>query len=211
MTSDTSGGASAEQPSDYSAPGPGYWSQPAPDSWTPPSGPAGPFGQPGSTYQAAEPAADQIPVGQIPGGQTPAGQTPVGQYPPAQFQTGQYPPGQFPTGQYPPGQYPTGQYGYQPQFFNPAPARNNPFAIAALCCGVGQFILGLAIVLNILAAIPAIIFGALALRQIKLRGERGRGMAIAGLVLGILGVVYFLLVIVVIIIGVNVHPGSGAT
>jgi hypothetical protein len=82
-------------------------------------------------------------------------------------------------------------------------ARNNPFAITALVCGIVQFVLGLAVVGNILAAIPAIVFGSIALRQISARGERGRGMAIAGLVLGILGVLYFALIIVALVIGAN--------
>jgi hypothetical protein len=81
--------------------------------------------------------------------------------------------------------------------------RNNPFAITALVCGLVQFVLGLAVVGNIVAAIPAIVFGAIALKQIRLRGERGRGMAIAGLVLGILGVLYFALIILLIVVGAN--------
>ena len=80
----------------------------------------------------------------------------------------------------------------------PRPPRDEPRRDLGLVCGIGQFILGLTLVGNILLAIPAIILGAIALKQIRLRGERGRGMAIAGLVLGILGVFYFLLVIVVI-------------
>jgi hypothetical protein len=63
--------------------------------------------------------------------------------------------------------------------------RNNPFAITALVFGIVQFALGLAVVANIVAAIPAIVFGAVALKQIRTRGERGRGLAIAGLVLGV--------------------------
>ena len=62
---------------------------------------------------------------------------------------------------------------------------------------------------NILLAIPAIICGAIALRQIAQRGERGRGMAIAGLVLGILGILFFFLVLVVGL-AVTVRTGSGA-
>jgi len=65
-------------------------------------------------------------------------------------------------------------------------------------------VLGLLLVGNILLAIPAIVCGSVALKQIRLRGERGHGMAVAGLVLGILGVVYFLLILVVIVVGVRV-------
>ncbi len=128
------------------------------------------------------------------------GPSQAGQYPP-----GQYPPRQYPTspGQYPPspGQYPPGPVGYPPQFYAPVMPRNNPFAITALVCGIVQFLLGLLVVGNILGAIPAIVFGSIALKQIKLRGERGRGLAIAGLVLGILGVLYFALIIIVIVFG----------
>ncbi len=110
-------------------------------------------------------------------------------------------PDQTAPGGYPP---PAGQYGYPP----PASQvpRNNRAAIAALVCGLAQFILGLLIVGNIVLAIPAIICGALGLKQISRRGEGGRGMAIAGLVLGILGVVYFLIIIVVLsIIGMHLR------
>ena len=93
------------------------------------------------------------------------------------------------------GQYP----GYQPKQFGPAPGRANPLAIAALLCGIGQFFLGLLIVGNILLAVPALVLGFVGLRQIATRGERGRGMAIAGVVLGALGVLYFALVLVVIL------------
>jgi Domain of unknown function (DUF4190) len=127
------------------------------------------------------------------------------QYPPS---PGQYLPGQYPPGQYPPGQYPTGPVGYPPQFYAPVMARTNPFAITSLVCGIVQFLLGVLVVGNILGAIPAIVFGSIALKQIKLRGERGRGLAIAGLVLGILGVLYFTLVIIVIVFGTATSSGT---
>jgi Domain of unknown function (DUF4190) len=55
-------------------------------------------------------------------------------------------------------------------------------AIAALCCGIAQCMAGP------LAGIPAIVLGAISLKQIRETGEDGRGMAVAGLVLGIIGV-----------------------
>lgn len=106
-------------------------------------------------------------------------------------------------GQYaqPPGQPgpPIPYPGYQPKPFGPAAGRANPLAIAALLCGIGQFFLGLLIVGNILLAVPALVLGFVGLRQIGSRGERGRGMAIAGVVLGGLGILYFALVLVVIL------------
>ena len=57
----------------------------------------------------------------------------------------------------------------------PTPGTNG-LAIAALCCGlVGLFPL---------AAIAAIVLGIVALIQLQRRIQRGRGMAIAGIVLG---------------------------
>lgn len=108
---------------------------------------------------------------------------------------------------YPPERYPqaAGQYGSQQWPGYPAAPRNNRAAIAALVCGVGQFVLGLLVVGNILLAIPAIICGAIGLQQVSRRGEAGRGMAIAGLVLGILGVVYFVIIVVVLIILGSIH------
>lgn len=180
----------------------------------PPAGPAASGQQSQPAGQFAQAGAGQSPNGQYqvptygqyrPDGQHATdGQHPTdGQYP----RTGQYPPaGQYPPpGQFlPGGQYPPGAYGDQWQYFTPPVARANRAAVAALVCGIGQFVLGLTLVGNILLAVPAIICGSIALKQIRLRGERGHGMAVAGLVLGILGVLYFLLILVVILIGVRV-------
>lgn len=75
--------------------------------------------------------------------------------------------------------------GIQP----PAPARTNGLAIAALTCGVAQF-MGF----WLLATIPAIICGHMARRQIRQRGEQGDGLALAGLILGWVGVALTVLV-----------------
>jgi hypothetical protein len=79
---------------------------------------------------------------------------------------------------------------YQPGYY---PAINTPtsgLAIGALVCGILEiFTLGF-------AAIPAVILGHLARTQIKRTGERGDGMAIAGLVLGYLGIGIWTLIII---------------
>jgi Domain of unknown function (DUF4190) len=191
--------AAPEQAGGFDSPVPDSWGQPVPDSWTREPGPSQPGGVassapatwPGQAAQQTQPADQFGPAAADPWTQEPQQPWPLGQ--PAV--------GQYPAGQYPPGQYPPGQYGYQ--YFSPVAARSNRVAIWALVCGIGQFVLGLLLVGNILLAIPAIICGSIALKQTRLRGERGRGMAIAGLVLGILGVLYFLLVILIIAIGVH--------
>lgn len=73
-------------------------------------------------------------------------------------------------------QYGAQQYGAQ-QFPHPPyatpPRRTNPFAIASLVFGV------------IGGSLLSIIFGIVALKQIKERGEQGRGLALAGFVLSV--------------------------
>ena len=78
------------------------------------------------------------------------------------------------------------QGGYYPVVANPT----SGLAIGALICGIAEiFTLGF-------AAIPAVILGHLARQQIKRTGERGEGMAIAGLVLGYLGIGIWTLIII---------------
>ena len=72
-------------------------------------------------------------------------------------------------------------------------ARTNGLAIASLACGLGQFLVGP-------LAIPAIVFGHMARKQIKRTGEQGSGMALAGLVLGWFAVVVGILIVTVTLI-----------
>ena len=109
-------------------------------------------------------------------------------------------PGAFgagPSGQQPGWQPPYGQAGPYVQasagWPQMAGRRTNSLAIAALCCGIGQVIAGP------FAGIAAIILGAMSLQQIRLTGEEGRGMAMTGLVLGIVGTILSVLVIVFVL------------
>ncbi|MFF3461446.1 DUF4190 domain-containing protein [Streptomyces sp. NPDC002619] len=92
-------------------------------------------------------------------------------------------PGPYPQGPYGQQPYPQGTYGqppYQPwaQGYSPynQPAPVNGLAITSL-------------VLGVLCCLPGVglVFGLIALRQIKKRGERGKGLAIGGSVLSVLG------------------------
>jgi hypothetical protein len=66
----------------------------------------------------------------------------------------------------------------------------NGLAVASLVCGLMEvFTLGI-------TAIPAVILGHVARGQIRRNGERGDGMATAGLVLGWLGIAFFVLIVV---------------
>lgn len=77
-----------------------------------------------------------------------------------------------------------------------ARSRTNGLAIASLCCGiVGLFIL------NIVLGPLAIVFGAVARRQAAVKS--GAGMAKAGLILGVVDVVLWL-----VLFAVAAHNGG---
>lgn len=63
------------------------------------------------------------------------------------------------------------------------PRRTNGLAVASLACGIGQ------VFFWFLAAIPAVVLGHMARSQIRRTGEDGAGMALAGLILGWIGIV----------------------
>ena len=107
-----------------------------------------------------------------------------------------YPQAGYPQAGYPPGGYQPG--GYQQPMAGWAGGqdmvpRTNGLAIASLVCGIAQIIFG------ILTGIPAIILGHMARRQIRQTGEQGAGMALAGLILGYVGVALAVLAVILII------------
>ncbi len=68
--------------------------------------------------------------------------------------------------------------------------KTDGLAIASLCCALGGFLVG-----GPLAFICAIVFGAIALGRIERTGQRGQGLALAGVIVGALGLVAFTLII----------------
>jgi len=96
----------------------------------------------------------------------------------------------------PPGSTAAGYPGYYPPL---GPA--NGLAIASMVCGI------VCILICYFAAIlgiPAVICGHMALSQIRNAGipVAGRGMAIAGLILGYLGILFSLSVVVIFVIAI---------
>jgi Domain of unknown function (DUF4190)/Domain of unknown function (DUF1707) len=82
------------------------------------------------------------------------------------------------------------------------PQPTNGMAVASLVCGLMQvFSLGI-------TAIPAVILGHMARGQIRRTGERGDGMATAGLVLGWLGIAFLVLFVVGVTAMAATHGGA---
>jgi hypothetical protein len=76
-------------------------------------------------------------------------------------------------------------------------AKTNGLALASLACGLAPFIVGPPV------AIPAIVLGHIARRQIKRTGEQGAGLALAGLILGWATVILAIVVIVAMSAGMH--------
>ena len=117
---------------------------------------------------------------------------PPGEYSPA-------PPVQYPP---PPGQYapPPGQYPLPPGYVVAPAPRTNGFSIASLVLGI--------VWIYWVGSILALVFGYIAKSQIDNSNgmQTGRGMAIAGIVLGWIGVGILILLIVLFIIGAAAVP-----
>ncbi|HEY6491631.1 MAG TPA: DUF1707 and DUF4190 domain-containing protein [Trebonia sp.] len=78
----------------------------------------------------------------------------------------------------------------------------NGLATGALVCGIAEifalaFVDTPAVILG-LSAIPAVILGHVARAQIRHTGQRGDGLAVAGLVLGYLGIACWVLLILIV-------------
>jgi hypothetical protein len=102
-----------------------------------------------------------------------------------------------------PGQPPQ-SYPYPPQGY-PAARGTNGMAIAAMICGIAQFF-----GFWLLGTIPAVVLGHIARRQIRQTGEQGDGMALAGLILGYVGLALsaVAVILLVVLVAVGTHGGQ---
>ena len=131
--------------------------------------------------------------------------TPQGSPPPSYIP----PQGSQPQGSHP--QPPYGPYGQQPPPYGTAygqpsyygmPPEPKSLSIASLCCGIAVFV-GLG--LFIIPQIAAVVLGHLAL----LREPAGRGLAIAGLVLGYLGLALTAIVLTFVVVAIFSAANAG--
>ncbi|HEY2575412.1 MAG TPA: DUF1707 and DUF4190 domain-containing protein [Streptosporangiaceae bacterium] len=85
-----------------------------------------------------------------------------------------------------------------------APQQTNGMAIGSFVCGL------LEVCSFGLTAIPAVVLGHSARKQIRRTGQQGDGFAVAGLVLGWLGIVFLAIILIVAVAavaGVSTHGG----
>jgi uncharacterized membrane protein len=96
---------------------------------------------------------------------------------------------------------PPAQYGYMPVA---QPQRTNSLAVGSLVAGIGQLFVWTP------ASIAAVVMGHIARRQIRETGEQGDGMALAGIILGWIGIAMTVLFVlgVVLVVAVGTRHGG---
>ncbi|MEJ3657090.1 DUF4190 domain-containing protein [Actinomycetes bacterium KLBMP 9759] len=180
-------------------------------SWQPGPGEQGQWGSPSGAHQQGQapgyepfavdpltgapmqphPPAQPYPPTQL----YPAAPYPSAPYPSAQPDPPAYPqpyPDPYPQLHHPQPYYPPQHYGGYPSPYGWGARRltTNGFAIASLVLGV--------IWIYWLGSVLALVFGLVARSQIRRTGEGGDGMAIAGIVLGLVGMATLLLLVVLV-------------
>ena len=151
--------------------------------------PPGEGGQPESGGWESPPIEEMPAYGDWPPPAPPAAPPPgYGAYPPPPPGYGAYPPPppgypSSPPGYLPPPEYGApypGYAGYPPDYPAGRPGLN-ALSIVALVSSV-LWVCGL-------GSVAGVVLGGIALNQIKRSGERGYGLAVAGIVVGVLGIV----------------------
>ncbi len=161
-----------EPPPAYT-PGTGY---PPPPDFSNPAYPPPPAG-----FAPPYPEAGSAPPYPMPGSAVPGYGAPG--YGPPGYGASSYPPP--PTyGAYP-GGYPGAEYGYGAA----APQGSNGLAIGSLVASLLAIPLNLLCFSGTVASIVAVVLGVIALNQVKKTGQGGKEMAIAGTVIGALGLI----------------------
>jgi hypothetical protein len=90
-----------------------------------------------------------------------------------------------------------------PAVYQPS-ASTNSLARASMILGVAEFFsMGL-------TAVPAVICGHIAKREMRITGQRGDGLATAGLVLGYMAIIFWAVIIVLAVLGAAISIGQGA-
>jgi hypothetical protein len=90
--------------------------------------------------------------------------------------------------------------------YQPPPGGTNSMAIAAMVLGVAEFFTAG------FTAIPAVVCGHIARRQMKETAQRGDGLATSGLVLGYMAIIFWSVLIAASLVGVAIsiaHNGGG--
>ncbi|MFF7727607.1 DUF4190 domain-containing protein [Streptomyces sp. NPDC008001] len=111
-------------------------------------------------------------------------------------------------GLYGPGAYQPGAYGYPAAPFYMPPAPSNGLGLAALVLGIVGTVLAPTVVLGAVLGILAVVFGAVGRAKVRKGEATNPGQALAGLILGGVGLVVTVLMVIVYI-NIDVDDSDG--
>lgn len=120
-------------------------------------------------------------------------------YPPYPYQPGQYQPGPYQPGPYPGGYPPPPPHTY-PGYSPAATAPRNGLGIAALVVAILAVVSSLSVVGGIVLGIVAVILGFAGRARVKKGEANNGGVALAGIILGFLGIVAGLASIAIVVL-----------
>ncbi|WP_020619961.1 DUF4190 domain-containing protein [Paenibacillus daejeonensis] len=87
------------------------------------------------------------------------------------------------------------------------PAKTNSKAIVALVLGILSIVIPY---IGLLFGIVAIVFASMSFKEIRLRQEQGRGMAVAGMVCGIIGTAIYGIILLIVVIAIIAFSGNAS-
>jgi len=133
----------------------------------------------------------------LPPAPPPGGDEPTGPYAPGSAPSGPYPAGPYPAGPYPAGSYPAGSFSTMPSAAPPGYAAygDRPPATTYSGMAIAGFVLALVGILPCfwvwfqVPGLLGVIFSLIGLGATKERMRKGHGLAVAGLVIGIVSLV----------------------
>lgn len=102
-----------------------------------------------------------------------------------------------------PGQYPQQPMPQGQPMYAPVPPTNTLAIISMIAAIVGLFTFAI-------LSLAGVIMGHIALNQIKKRAEGGRGMAITGLILGYVGIAFWILFLIIAVAALGLLGTAGA-
>lgn len=92
-------------------------------------------------------------------------------------------------------------YPAQPYPAQPYPERTNALAVTSLIAGIIGWC-----ALPLFAGVVAVVLGHIARRQIRRTGEQGSGLALGGIVLGYLNIVFCVLMVILMVVLFVAYP-----
>lgn len=99
-------------------------------------------------------------------------------------------------------------YGQQYAYGTTPTGKTNGMSIASLATGISSILLCWCYGIGLIPGVLGLVFGFISMKQIKERGESGRGMALAGAITGGIGILFAIIFWILFAIGISMDPND---